>query len=307
MTNEYQSLQPSSQQFGNRILHPIRAREDWPRQADPDVPVKRIAILDCETTGLEVERDRIIEICVAMVLVDSHGRPVGIQSIGTGLDDPGSPLSEEIVSLTGLTDRDLAGQWIDRELLTQFVEYCDGVIAFNAGFDRPFLEKLLPDMSARPWGCAMKNVPWRQLGFEPGPQNYLLMQAGRYNPVAHRAQSDVLSLTELLAHQCRDGTTVMAKVLGAMEAPSYRFEASTAAYGYRDELKRKGYRWAPERTHKLWHKTVSATEFRSEYRWYKQTIGKRPVIVPVPANERYRAISTWLPKPLKVEMPAWRR
>lgn len=307
MKNEHQSLRPVSQQFGNRILRPIRARNDWPRQAELSLPVKRIAVLDCETTGLDVECDRIIEICVAIVLVDPSGQVVCIQSIGTGLEDPGNPLSQEIAELTGLTDNDLAGQWIERKRLAEFIGYCEGAIAFNAGFDRPFIEKLLPELAPLPWGCAMKDVPWRRLGFEPGPQNYLLTQASRYNPAAHRAQNDVLALVELLAHSCRDGETIISNVLSAMNAPAYRFEASTAAYGYRHELKRQGYRWAPEKSHELWHKAVKPADFRSEYRWYKQTIGKRPVIVLVPATERYRAIGTWLPKRAKVEMPAWRR
>lgn len=299
--------QHSSPHFQDRVLKPIRARDDWPRQAPPGISIRRIAVLDVETTGLDFERDTVIEICVAMVLIDPTGQIVGIQSIGTGLEDPGLPLSQDIVALTGITDSDLLGQWIDRQRLSDFIGSCEGAIAFNAAFDRPFIEELLPDMAPMPWGCAMKDVLWRDLGFEPGPQTYLLMQALRYNPVAHRAQNDVLSLVELLAHACGDGETVMAKVLAAMAAPAFRFEASTAAFGYRHDLKRQGYRWAPEKSHELWHKTVRPADFRSEYRWYKETIGKRPLVVNVPATQRYRATTTWQPKRLKVEVPAWRR
>lgn len=290
-----------------RVLTPIRSREEWPRQGPPGVPLRRVCVLDTETTGLDADQDRVIEICAAMALVDPVGRIAGIQSIGSALESPGHPLSPEIVKLTGLTDSDLVGQGIDRERLAAFIEHCDCVVAFNAQFDRPFTERLLPQMDARPWGCAMRDAPWRNLGFEPGPQNYLLMQALRYNPAAHRAKDDVLSLVELLDHVCRDGESVMAKVLAAMAAPAYRFEASTAAYGYRHDLKRRGYRWAPAKSHQLWHKTVPAPAFRAEYRWYRQTIGKRPVVVEVPATERFRSDRCWKPTPPKVQVASWRR
>jgi len=280
---------------GVRILHPVRRREEWPRTAPDGQRVRRICVLDSETTGLDVDRHQVIEVCAAMVLVNEAGRVVGIQSIGAGLQDPGHPLSREIAELTGLNDTDLAGQGIDRERLTEFIEHCDGVVAFNAGFDRPHVENLLPALRPMPWGCAMKDVSWRQLAFEPGPQGYLLAQAGRYSPCAHRAQDDVLALIELLDHVCNDGESVMAKVLAAMDKPAWRFEAANAAYGYRHDLREHRYRWAPAKTHGLWHKHVRQAEFRDEYRWYRRTIGKRPVIVPLPASERYRADHTWKP------------
>jgi DNA polymerase-3 subunit epsilon len=292
---------------GQRILHPIRQRENWPRTVAPGTPVRRYIVLDTETTGLDLDRDRVIEICAASVAVDEAGRIVAVERIGTGLEDPGHSLSREINALTGLSDADLAGQSIDREQLTAFIEGCAGVVAFNSAYDRPMVEKLLPALAPMPWGCAWADVPWRALGFEPGPQNYLLMQALRYNPAAHRARDDVLSLIALLDHVCADGETVMAKVIAAMAAPAWRFEAAGAAYGYRHDLKAQRYRWAPEKSHRLWHKHVRMAEFRSEYRWYKHTIGKRPVVVPLPATQRYRANETWMPTRPKVEVASWRR
>ena len=280
---------------GIRVLHPVRRREDWPRMAPEGERCRRICVLDTETTGLDADRHQVIEICAAMALVNETGRVVGIQSIGTGLQDPGHPLSREIVKLTGLIDAELAGKKVAKERLTEFIENCEGVVVFNAGFDRPHAEKLLPKLRPMPWGCAWRDVPRRQLNYEPGPQGYLLAQAGRYSQSAHRAQDDVLALVELLDHVCADGESVMGKVLAAMSAPAWRFEASNAAYGYRHDLREQRYRWAPAKTHTIWHKHVRQAEFRDEYRWYTRTIGKRPVIVPLPATERYRADQAWTP------------
>lgn len=278
-----------------RILHPVRLRDDWARSAPNGEPVQRICVLDCETTGLDVDRHQVIEICAAMVLANRSGNVVGIQSIGSGLINPGQPLDPKIVELTGLTDAALAHTTVDHERLIAFIEHCEGVIAYNAAFDRPFIEKLLPTLRPMPWACAMADVPWRRCGFEPGPQGYLLMQTGRFMPSAHRAQDDVLALTELLAHSCDDGETVMAKTLAAMDAEAWRFEAKEAPFCFKDDLRLQRYRFAGERTHKLWHKQVRPSDYQEELDWYVRTIGQEPAIVPLSATDRYRADRTWRP------------
>ncbi|MEL7728701.1 3'-5' exonuclease [Citromicrobium bathyomarinum] len=298
---------PDDSQGPNRLLKPVRNRDDWPRAMPDAETFRRVCVLDTETTGLDADRHRVIEICAAAVQVSNDGRIIGIESIGSGTEDPGAPLAEEIIALTGLTDDDIAGTSINREKLTQFISNCDSVVAFNAGFDRPFVEKLLRGLPLMNWGCAMADVPWRSLNFQPGPQNYLLMQAGRFNANAHRARDDVLSLVELLDHVCTDGESVMAKVLSAIDSSAWRFEATAAPYHFRDDLKDRRYRWAPGMRHKIWHKHVRQADFRSEYRWYKKTVGTRPSVVPLPATERFRATHTWAPKRLNARTPSWLR
>ncbi len=293
-----------------RIIRPIRRRGDWPREAPvEDVeagPTRLICVLDTETTGLSTERHQIIEICIAQVVVNEMGRIVAVPGMGSGLEDPGHPLSKEIVSLTGLTNADLAGQSIDRERLAAAIGECDGVVAFNSSFDRPFVEKLLPDLRKMPWGCAMKDVDWRAAGFERGPQNYLLMQTGYFNPFAHRAKDDVLSLIQLLDHVCDDGTSAMGKVLTTMSRPAWRFEACGAKFETKDVLREQRYRWASASSQRVWHKHVPYGSFMAEYRWYRETIGQRPVVVPLPATERYRAEDSWTRTPGVVNRRALR-
>ena len=278
-----------------RILRPVRGRNDWPRTAPEGDAVRRIAVVDTETTGLAVEHHQIIELCMAVVLVNDAGRIAAVEVVRSGLVDPGRPLTAEIVELTGLTDQDLAGRSIDEEQVAAMLASCDGVVAFHADFDRPHLEKLIGRHVPVAWVCAMADVPWRKLGFELGPQGYLLNQAGYYMPSAHRAKDDVLALIQLLDHVCSDGERVMAKTLAAIEAPAWRFEAQGAPYGYRDDLREQRYRWAWGRLHDLWHKHVRAEAYQAELDWYVSTIGKEPVIVPLPASERYRFHTAWTP------------
>lgn len=278
-----------------RTLRPVRDRDDWPRTAPEGQAVRRIAVIDCETTGLAVERHQIIELCMAIVQVNDDGRIVAVESVRSGLVDPGHPLSEEIAELTGLTDQDLAGRSIDGDQVAEMLASCDGAVAFHADFDRPHVEKLIGRHVPVPWGCAMADVRWRKLGFESGPQGYLLNQTGYYMPAAHRAKDDVLALIQLLDHVCADGEPVMAKTLAAMDAPAWRFQARGAPYGYKDDLREQRYRWAWGRLHNVWYKHVRQSSYQAELAWYVRTIGQQPAIVPLPANERYRFHTTWTP------------
>ena len=286
-----------------RILRPVRQRDDWPSNPPSGQAVRRLIVLDTETTGLDDLRHCIIEVCAARIAIDERGHLVAVERIRTGLQDPGEPLSETIIEITGLSDADLAGQSIDSDELAAFLSSGDAVVAFNSSFDRPFVEHLLPSDCQLEWACAMRDIPWRTLGFEPGSQGYLLAQAGYFNPVAHRARDDVLSLIQLLAHEGPDGETIAAKLLAAIETRQWRFEAQNAHFNHRHALKDAGYRWSGR--HKVWHKQVRSNEFRREYRWYRANIGQRPAVVPLPATERYRAEYTWTPKPSRKVSLDW--
>ena len=291
-----------------RILRPVKEKADWPRveeDAERAHGLRRICVLDTETTGLDPARNTVIEICAGLVQVDAAGRIAGIYSIGTALQDPGHPLPLAICELTGLDDETLKGRVVDQERLTEFIGSCEGVVAFNAGFDRPFVENLLPGLPPMPWGCAMRDISWRELGFERGPQNYLLSQSGYYPPLAHRAREDVLSLVQLLAHECENGETVMAKLLATMAAPAWRFEATRAPYRVKDALKERGYRYRKQGQGALWHKHVRAGEYDAELAWYRQAVEMEPNIVPLPATERYRADYSWRPVAPQGGWPRW--
>ena len=70
------------------------------------------------------------------------------------LQDPGRPLDAIITDLTGLTDDDLRGQHIDVAAATTLIARSDLIVAHNARFDRPFLERALPATRAVPWACS---------------------------------------------------------------------------------------------------------------------------------------------------------
>lgn len=127
---------------GARLVIPARTRENWPIKPKDNQDVRWLIVLDTETTGIDPTRHSVIELAAARVAIAKDGSVCALQILRTGMRDPGTPLSPTIRSLTGLSDADLKGRNIDPESLVAFLAQANGVIAFNAAFDRPHVENL---------------------------------------------------------------------------------------------------------------------------------------------------------------------
>src|SRR5690606_1071159 len=71
---------------------------------------KCLAIIDCETTGLDVGQHELIELAILLVWVDEAGEVIAHHKPISWLEDPKAPLDLKIRQLTGLTDADLQGK-----------------------------------------------------------------------------------------------------------------------------------------------------------------------------------------------------
>ncbi|WP_157726755.1 exonuclease domain-containing protein [Qipengyuania flava] len=287
-----------------RVLHRIAPLGNWKASEGAGPLQMKVAVLDLETTGLDPQYDEIIEIAVAIIQIDVQGRVIAVESMRTGLQQPSRPIELNIAKITGIDDAMVAGKRISPTSIAESLGRAQACLCFNAEFDRRHLEMLVPEVAEMPWICAMREVPWRDLGFDGAAQNYLLAQAGMFNPTAHRAADDVASLVNLLAHECRDGRTVMAHALEGAKTSSWRFEASDLPHRLQKDAYRKGYRRS---YHGVYHKLVREAEHDAEVAWYRELVGRDPTIVPVDWVERYRADWTWKPVNRKVEVAHWRR
>ena len=287
-----------------RVLHRITPLHEWRPPANAGSPFKKIAVLDLETDGLDPLYNEILEIAVAMIVIDEQGRVIEVESEKSGLQQPSRPIEPQIEKITGITDAMVVGKRLVPQKIAEHLQAADACLAFNAGFDRRHLEMLVSEVGEMPWICAMADIDWQALGFDGSAQGYLLMQAGMFNPTAHRAADDVASLIHLLAHECRDGRTVMTHALAGARSPTWRFEASDLPYRLRKEVYRRGYRYSYRGVN---HKLVREADYDAEVAWYHDLVGRDPTIVPVDWTARYRADWTWEPVERKVEVESWRR
>ena len=257
-----------------RILRRLPERNYY---AEPDGrPLARGAVVDTETTGLNLETDSIIEF--AMVVFEycrESGKVFRILDIFDQLEDPGVPIPPASTAVHGITDAMVAGKRIDDLRVAELVQGLDLVIAHNARFDRPFLEERLPIFKLLPWACSLQQVGWSDEKMASAKLEYLAYRMGFFYD-AHRAQTDCLALLELLQMPLPvSGRLALACLLEKLQDKDYRVYALRAPYDSKDLLKARTYRWDPER--RCWHRTLSGDVMPSEIAWLKTHVyGGRP-------------------------------
>ena len=101
-----------------------------------DLPLDaEFVAFDIECTGLSAERDRITEIGAVRI------GPEGERARFNTFVDPGMPIPDEVVRLTGITDAMVAGAPKEAEALRAFLDFCGDLplVAHNADFDVGFM------------------------------------------------------------------------------------------------------------------------------------------------------------------------
>lgn len=260
---------------------------------DPDAPLQVAAVIDVETTGLCPEEDRVIELAVRRFRYDPDGHIVEIGKSWCWREDPGVPLSKDIVRITGITDQDLLGRRIDDRVAIDIISSADVVIAHNAAFDRPMVEKRLAGLPTMQWACSCVEIDWAAAGFEGRSLGWLCAQAGWFYD-AHRAEGDVDALIQLLRHERTDGRPLMWELDDRSSSDSWLLEAVGSAFSTKDALRMRGYRWDPKG--QLWWREVFDAELVTEQAWlanevYAQGKGARclgPRITRRDGFSRYR-------------------
>lgn len=237
-------------------------------------------ILDVETTGLDPATDKIIQLAMVPFRYSREtGAVTGRAAPMVWFEDPGRPLSAEIVKLTGITDRDVAGQRIDDGAVETLVATAAIIIAHNASFDRPFAERRLGAFRDRAWACSHREIPWKSLGLGSGALEFLLLKHCSAFHDGHRADADCLALLHLLATPFPDGTTPLQMLLASARRKSSRIWAIGSPIDKKDELKRRGYRFNNGRDGRplSWFRDLSAEEEAAELEWLAQAMyGGKP-------------------------------
>ena len=250
-----------------RVLRRLVPSLGFDRAAQGDV--LNLLVLDTETTGLDASKDKIIELALLRVQVDSlTGLPVGAVQVYDGLQDPGMPISREVQEITGITDAMVRGQHLDEARVAEMLRGVDLVIAHNAGFDRPFCEARLPAFAALRWGCSLADVDWRSAGYGSAKLEQLALANGWFYD-AHRAEVDCHALLAVLGVQLKGAVpNAMLAILSASASPSYRLQANGAPFDAKDLLKARGYRWNAEQ--KVWHTLLAnSSALQAEFEWLK--------------------------------------
>lgn len=176
------------------------------KASDPAVlTLRNYVSLDTETTGLNAEHDRIVEISLLKI---ENREIVGEYST---LVNPGIPIPERATKIHGISDADVFGapsyDQVGNEIV-QFLGNCT-IVGHNVRFDLGFMAALLKNTILEndlTWKY-VDTVDVAKIAF-PNETNYklqtLVKDLGIETDDAHRARADALA-TKLLFEKCSAG------------------------------------------------------------------------------------------------------
>lgn len=188
-----------------------------------------IGIVDVETTGLDPEKDDLIEIAVA-----EFDTKLGFVDVWSGLVTHGKATTGAF-EIHGIT-HDLIGMYGNQ--IDPIGECMDCLVAHNAEFDRQWVHL----SHETPWACTM-DMEWPRKS--PNKSLTALALAHGVGVVsAHRAVSDVLTLVHVFERAKELGADLDAMIQHALR-PKALFQA-LVSFNDKDLAKAAGFHWEPE-------------------------------------------------------------
>jgi DNA polymerase-3 subunit epsilon len=251
--------------------------------------VGTLLVVDVETTGVDVLNDRVIELAFAQMGYGEDGQIVRHDGTEAWLEDPGRPIPDEVVSLTGITDQMVKGRRIPDDHVTAVFEQADMIVSHNASFDWPFCRRRWPDaVDGKLWGCSLQQIDWSAF---PSARQEILTRYHGFFYDGHRATIDVEALVRLLQMRpAPDQPCYLGQLIQYLAKPRYRIRAVGTPFEAKDDLKRRKYRWDGDR--RVWWTTCSEADLPAERAWLDELYGTfrcrgQPDIRPVDPRQQW--------------------
>ncbi len=226
-----------------RVLRRLDPPERYAEE--PRGQTHRALFVDCETTGLDTDTAAVIELAMVPFVHDAEARIVAVCKKETFVElaDPGIAIPPEVIALTGITDEMVKGRAIDADRVVALVGTAELIVAHNAGFDRPVMERHWPIFADCNWGCSLRDVDWKAAGINQGSLEAIAARSGVFYD-GHRADADCYAGIHILAQDRPNAEgTFLKELLATAGACSYLVRAIGAPFDKKDMLKSRGYRW----------------------------------------------------------------
>lgn len=222
--------------------------------------------LDLETTGLDFEKDRIIEI--ALVLYDTKMK-VPLRVYSEFINEPDRPKIDKSKVAADITDAMLDEHGMKLEpgfipiffdLFTNLFKDIKYIVAHNGNqFDKIMLRNFFDRYSKE-----FPNIPWIDTRTDiVYPKHctsrnltYLAGYHGFVNPFPHRALFDTMTMLRILSEYDID------EVIERKESPIVTLRANVS-YVNKELVKKKGFMWDPDS--KIWYKDVKECDVTDEW------------------------------------------
>jgi len=268
--------------------------KDYPNNYEKDLSssseLMRICFLDTETTGTNLSQDKIIEIALKVIEINkTTGSDFKVIDAYQSLHDPGVPIPEGATEINGITNEDVKGKKINWDKVDELISISQLVIAHNANFDRPFVDRESnASKTNKIWACSINDIDWMARGFKNAKQELLCIWHGFYYE-SHRAMLDVDALIHLLTNNLYDDNKPLIELIQNARKSLCVSYAYNAPIQNKDILKSNQYRWNPYKT--VWHKTIERSELEQERVWLEKNVYNNNFtgqFIEIPPPDKYK-------------------
>ena len=211
----------------------------------------RVALLDTETQGLDVEKDRVIEVAVTLYSL-THASPIEsyacILKADSNAAESKNGISPALLSEHGLHSADV---W---ERVMELSVEADCMCAHRAEFDKKFVDKATGEHGLhidKLWVCSKTDLRWPG-GLQGDHLVHLALALGLGVANAHRAGADVEMMSRILTRAAEKGANLEEMFRQGMR-PKKRFVAHVP-FDMNYMLKENGFLWEP--TRKQWYRNM---------------------------------------------------
>lgn len=247
----------------------------------PSDGMKRVLILDTETTGVNTDTDEMIELGYVIVEFDTKGSLGNVVKIFNQLQQPTLPILNS--NIHGIFDKDVLGQAIDFTEVSQDVLSVQLVVAHNSGFDRKIVERYIPEFKNVAWACTFKDIDWKARNISSAKLEFLAFKSDFFYE-AHRASIDVFATLEVIKRY-----DIFIDLVKAAMSIQYIISAKGSPFSAKDALKARGYKPLYIAGKFIsWYTQVIEADLEAEKRWLKKEAGCRATPTKaVSATDRY--------------------
>lgn len=226
----------------------------------------KLAVFDIETTGLDFEKDRIIE--CGCCLFDWETQ-VPLKLYSEFVQHPGLVIPPEATEVNGITNTMVSDWGIPEDqaclAVGMMLARADYVVAHNGrNFDKLFWDKWKSGpgiFGDRPWLDTMEDLPFPK---HMTTRNLLHLAAEHgFTPTfRHRAIFDVMTTIELLSHYRLEDVIALSKIPWIHVMATVDFDNNQLA-------KARMFKWSPER--RMWWKKIRENTLKEEIDYWDGT------------------------------------
>jgi DNA polymerase-3 subunit epsilon len=228
---------------------------------------KLILLLDIETTGLNPEKDEIIQISILPFFVNDAYSITGYKKPIIKFQEIDKNLPDNIVNLTNITDDMLKGNSIPWEAILKLFNSADAIMAYNSEFDLKFikftLEKLKLEIPKVNFCCAMKDIDWNELFPSKTPSLELLCHYhGFWLNGRHNALNDVLCLFQIFVLYDLQSKSKLKECLEKSRKNQWKLYVINTQFVDSFFLKSRKFKW--DNSLKIWYSAFDSYEKLNE-------------------------------------------